>query len=88
MKKIIIIAMLVFLTGCTNGEKITCTLNNKKAEFTLKNGIITKYEIDGQAQKRSVIDELNGEYFTSAKNNEEGTRALYNYVNMMGGSCE
>lgn len=88
MKKIVILIALITLTGCTKGEKIICTLNNQKAEFTLKNGVITKYEINGKSQKNVIVDELNGEYFTSSKNNEEGKRTLYNYVNSQGGSCE
>lgn len=88
MKKIIIIFCLIILTGCTKGEKITCTIDGKPAEFTLKDGIINKYKIDGVEQKKSIVDEINGTYFTSSENNYEGTITLYNYVESLGGTCE
>lgn len=88
MKKIIIISLVFFLTGCTKGEEITCTINNKTSKFTMKNGIIIKYEIDKIRQKKSVIDEINGTYFTSSENNQEGIRTLYDYVYSLGGTCE
>ena len=89
MKKIIIIMLGIFiLTGCSNsGEEFTCIVNNKEAIFTMKNGMITAYTLDGQKQSNSTIDEINGTYFTSSTTNEEGKEALTNYVNSLGGSC-
>lgn len=88
MKKLIIIPLVLFLTACTNsGEEFSCTVNNKEAIFTLKNGLVTSYTLDGQKQSQSVVDEINGTYFTSATNNEEGKEALKNYVNSLNGNC-
>lgn len=89
MKKILIIMLGIFiLTGCNNsGEEFTCIVNNKEAIFTMKNGMITAYTLDGQKQSNSTIDEINGTYFTSSTTNEEGKEALTNYVNSLGGSC-
>ena len=88
MKKILLIIVALFLiTGCDKGEQLTCTINNKKAIFTMKNGIITSYTLDGQKQSQNEVDELNGTYFTSSTNNEEGKEALQNYVNSLNGSC-
>ena len=89
MKKILIIMLGIFiLTGCSNsGEEFTCIVNNKEAIFTMKNGMITAYTLDGQKQNNSTIDEINGTYFTSSTTNEEGKEALTNYVNSLGGSC-
>ena len=55
--------------------------------FTLKEGIVSSYTLDGENQNRSVIDEINGTYFTSSTNNEEGKEALKNYVSSLNGSC-
>ena len=49
MKKILLIIVGLFiLTGCDKGEEITCTINNEEAIFTMKNGIITSYTLNGQ----------------------------------------
>ena len=88
MKKIFIVLLGLLLIGCAKGEKVTCTVNNKKAVFSLKNGIITSYTLDGKKQRHSEIDELNGTYFTSSTTNEEGKLALQNYVNSLGGTCD
>ncbi len=88
MKKILLIIVSLFLlTGCDQGEKLTCEIDNKEAIFTMKNGIITSYTLDGQKQSQSEIDELNGTYFTSSTNNEEGKEALQNYITSNNGSC-
>ncbi len=89
MKKILLIIVGLFiLTGCDKGEEITCTINNEEAIFTMKNGIITSYTLNGQKQSQSEIDEINGTYFTSSTNNEEGKEALQTYVNSLNGSCK
>ncbi len=89
MKKYIIVLFIVFvLTGCTKGEEVICTVNNKKAIFTLKNGIITNYKLDGKMKKKYEIDEINGTYFTNSENNEEGVQVLREYVNSLGGTCD
>lgn len=89
MKKLLIVMFGVFiLTGCGNsGEEFTCQINNKEAIFTMKDGMITAYTLDGSKQSKSTIDEINGTYFTSSTTNEEGKEALTNYVNSLGGSC-
>ena len=87
MKKILLIISLILLTGCTKGEELTCTIDNKKAIFTMKNGIITSYTLDNENKSQSEIDELNGTYFTSSTNNEEGKKALQKYVNSLNGNC-
>ena len=88
MKKLIIILFGMFaLTGCTKGEEFACTINNKEAIFEMKDGMITSYKLDGKAQSSSVVDEINGTYFTSSTNNEEGKDALKKYVSSLSGSC-
>lgn len=88
MKKLLFVALGLFiLTGCEQGEEFTCTINNSEAIFTIKDGIITSYTLDGEKQSRSTIDEINGTYFTSSTNTEEGKTALTNYVNSLNGSC-
>lgn len=87
MKKLIIICTLLFLTGCDKGETINCQIDNKNAIFTMKNGIITSYTLDDQKQPQEIIDEINGTYFTSSVNNEQGKEVLQNYVNSQNGNC-
>lgn len=87
MKKNLLVLCLFILTGCSKGENMECTINGKKAIFTLKNGIVSAYVLDGKSKGRSEIDELNGTYFTSSKTNEEGKLVLKNYVSSIGGSC-
>ncbi len=88
MKKIFILIVLITITtGCTKGEEFTCTVDNKEAIFTLKDGIVTNYTLDGEKQDKSKIDEINGEYFTSATTNEEGKEALNRYILSVGGNC-
>ena len=53
----------------------------------MKDGMITSYKLDGKAQSSSVVDEINGTYFTSSTNNEEGKIALKKYVSSLSGSC-
>lgn len=89
MKKILIIVLTAFLlSGCTKGEEFKCTIDGKEAIFTMKDGIITSYTLDGQNQSSSTIDEINGTYFTSSTSNEEGKEALSNYVASLNGQCE
>ena len=88
MKRIFILVVGIFiLTACNGGEEVTCNIDGKEAIFTLKNGIITSYTLGNEKISRSTIDEINGTYFTSATNNEEGRTALTNYVDSLGGSC-
>ncbi len=87
MKRFCIILLILFITGCASGEKVTCNINGKKALFTIKNGIITSYKVEGENISRREIDEINGEYFTSAKDNKEGKDALKTYINTLGGTC-
>ena len=88
MKKISILIFVLLLSGCTKGEKVTCNIEGKKAIFELKNGIVTSYKLDDKEISKSEIDEINGTYFTSSTNNEEGKRVLDDYVNELGGTCE
>ncbi len=91
MKNILfgLIISVVLLTGCsTGGETVTCTVNGKSAEVVLNNGLISMYKIDGKQKNPAEIAEINGEYFTSATNNEEGKEALKVYMQSIGGSCE
>ncbi len=88
MRKILVIICGIFLlTGCDNGEEFTCIVNGEEAIFTLKDGIVTTYTLGGEKQSQSTIDEINGLYFTSSTNNEEGKEALTNYVTSLNGSC-
>lgn len=89
MKKTILMLISLFcLTGCTSGEEVKCTVNSKDAIFTLKDGIVSTYTLEGKRQEKSEIDEINGTYFTSATNNEEGKEALKTYIQSINGSCE
>ena len=88
MKKIFILGIMLFLlSGCSNGEEFSCTVNGKNATITLKDWLITSYILDGSKKSQSEIDEINGEYFTSATNNEEGKDALNRYMLSVAGSC-
>lgn len=89
MKKLIILIFAVVLTaGCSKGEEVSCTIEGKEAIFTLKNGIVSNYKLDGKEVKKSEIDEINGTYFTSSTDNEEGKKVLTTYVNELGGTCD
>ena len=90
MKKILIFMLGVFLlTGCGNkGEELTCYIDNKEAVFTMKDGVLTSFTLDGKDQGASKVDEINGTYFTSSTNNEEGKEALINYIISVEGSCD
>lgn len=89
MKRILFVGFLMFmLSGCTSsGEEVSCIVEGKEAVFILKDGMVTSYVLDGKSISGSEIDEINGTYFTSATNNEEGKTALNNYVQSIGGSC-
>ncbi|MBQ9011161.1 MAG: hypothetical protein IJ093_00740, partial [Bacilli bacterium] len=76
------------LSGCASGEEVPCIIDGKNAVFTLKDGIVTKYTLNGSKVSQSEIDEINGTYFTSATNNEEGKALLNTYVQSVNGSCE
>lgn len=88
-KKLFVLLLGVFLFTACGGqtEDVTCTIGGKEAIFTLKNGMVSAYTFDGSKMNHSVIDEINGEYFTSSKNNEEGRIALNNYIQSVNGSC-
>jgi len=88
MKKIFVLGIMLFLlSGCAGGEDVSCTVDGKDAVFTLKDGVVTSYVLGGDKVDQSKIDEINGEYFTSATNNEEGKEALNRYMLSVGGSC-
>lgn len=90
MKKILFVGIMVLLfTGCgVSGEEVTCQIGGKDAVFTLKNGIVVSYTFNDSKMNQSVIDEINGEYLTSATNNDEGKELLKAYVESVNGSCE
>ena len=89
MKKIFLFAFGMFLlTGCgALGEEVSCTIDGKDAVFTLKDGLVTSYTLDGKKQSQAEVDEINGIYMTSASNNEEGKETLKTYVSTKNGSC-
>ncbi len=87
MKKILFVFTMFLLVGCASGEEVGCTIDGKEAIFTLKDGIVTSYTLDGKRQSQADIDEINGTYFTSATNNEEGKEALNQYIKTFNGSC-
>ena len=90
MKKILLILPIVLLfTGCdSSGEDVTCKIGGKDAIFTLRDGIVVKYVFNDAKMNQNVVDEINGEYLTSATNNEEGKELLKDYVASVNGSCE
>ena len=90
MKKglLVLVGCVVLLTGCSSGEEVTCKIGGKDAIFTLKNGIVASYTFDGVKMDQATIDEINGEDFTSAKDNKEGKEALEIYMQSVNGSCE
>lgn len=88
MKKFLLVMMLLLVVGCSKGEDYSCTINGKEAIFTLKDGIVTSYKLGDEKTSKSEIDEINGTYFTSATNNEEGKEAIKTYVSSLNGSCE
>lgn len=88
-KKLFVLMAGAFLLTACGGETIdvSCNVEGKKADFTLKNGMVSSYTLDGTKMSQSVIDEINGEYFTSSKDNEEGKTALNTYIQSVNGSC-
>lgn len=88
MKKVLLFLIMIFFVGCLNKKEIVCNIEGKKAVFVLKDGIISSYKLDNEKISRSIIDEINGTYFTSSKNDEDGIRILNEYVGGLGGSCE
>jgi len=88
MKKIFVLGIMLFLlSGCGSSEEFNCTVDGKEAIFSLKDGLVASYTLDGVKKSQSEIDEINGEYFTSATNNEEGKEALNRYIMSVNGSC-
>lgn len=88
MKKILFVITILFvLTGCSKGEEVNCVVRGEKAVFTLKDGIVSSFVLNGKKQSMAEVDEINGTYFTSSTTNEEGKLALKNYVSSLGGSC-
>lgn len=90
MKKIVLcIGVMLFFTACSgNAENVRCKIGGKDAVFTLKDGMVSSYTLDGTKMSQSTIDNINGEYFTSSDNNEEGKEAVKTYVENVHGSCE
>ena len=89
MKKILLFTIGMFLlVGCSSGEEFSCTIDGKEAIFTLNEGVVTSYTLDGEKKSRAEIDELNGIYLASATNNEEAKQALRNYAEERDGTCE
>lgn len=88
MKKILLFLVMIVFIGCSNKKEIVCNIEGKKAVFVLKNGIVASYKLDNEKVSRSLIDEINGAYFTSSKNDDDGIRILNEYVGGLGGSCE
>ena len=89
MKKVMVLAVCVFLLTACGGvkEEVTCTVDGKDAVFTLKDGMVSSYTLGGSKMSQATVDEINGEYFTSSKDNEEGKQALNNYIYSVNGSC-
>lgn len=88
MKKYLFLLILFLLVGCSGGEKVKCNIKGKEAIFTLKDGMINSYSLDGKKVSNKDIDQINGLNFTSSKDNEDGKRILNSYVSSLGGSCE
>lgn len=89
MKRFFVILLGLFiLTGCAGEEDVTCTIKGKEAIFTLKNGMIRHYKVNGMPKTNAEIAEINGTYFTSSETNEDAIKVLHNYVESLGGSCE
>ncbi len=88
MKKILLLAVFtILLTGCGTTEKFQCTIEGREAEITLKDGLVSKYILDGVKVTQAEIDEINGGYFTGVASPEQGKEALNNFVKSAGGSC-
>ena len=89
MKKYLLIILGIFLlTGCAGEEEITCRISGKEAIFTLKNGMISHYKVNGMPKTNAEIAEINGTFFTSSETNEDAIKILHNYVESLGGSCD
>ncbi len=88
MKKVFILVALFLLTGCTSsGEDVTCITDGKEEIYNIKDGLVNSLTIDGKKQSQSSVDELNGTYFTSAKDNDDLKSMIYDYVSGKGGTC-
>lgn len=89
MKKYLLLFVCLIIVGCaTNEETIKCRINGKEATFTLKEGMIHNYTLDGKAKTNREIADINGEYFTSSTNSEEAKNYLQDYVESIGGTCD
>ena len=90
MKKTLLFICFIFLlAGCgIKGEDVNCKIDGKEAVFTLKDGLIVGYKLDGKKVSKSEIDEINGTYFTSSTDNEEAKDILDDYIEELGGSCD
>ena len=67
----------------TIAEKNKVTANNMNQ---IKKAI--NDNADFLTEVKNTVDELNGEYFTTTTNNEEGKIALKNYIEQIGGTCD
>ena len=91
MKRLVLVLVgTILLTGCAGGAKedVTCKIGGKDAVFTLKDGIVVEYTFNDAKMSQNVIDNINGEYFTSSTNNTEGKVAVKAYVESVNGSCD
>ncbi len=89
MKKVLLLLVCLTVAGCASGgEVMKCKVNGKEAIFTLKEGMIDEYKLDGTSKTNREIADINGEYFTSSKNNEEAKTYLKDYVESIGGTCD
>lgn len=86
-KKVIILLSLFTLTACTQGEDVTCTVNGKTEVYNIKDGLVEGLTVDNDKKDMADVDELNGTYFTSAKDNEDLKKLIYDYVSQRGGKC-
>lgn len=86
-KKVIILLSLFTLTACTQGEDVACTVNGKTEVYNIKDGLVESLTVDNDKKDMADVDELNGTYFTSAKDNEDLKKLIYDYVSQRGGQC-
>ncbi len=89
MKKLLLlVTFTLLLSGCSTIETYHCTIDDREAVITLKDGFISKYVLDTIKIKRAEIDEINGAYFTGVSSPEDGKKALINFVQSSGGHCD
>lgn len=90
MKKILLLIMIsmLFLTGCSTTEELTCDIGITTVTITIKKGKIISYvdKLDGDLSKEK-IDLLNESYLKDINDNNDAINKLRDVIATTGGTC-